>query len=62
MIYIAMNIVYCKISSLEQAGIAKRQAAANYLQALEELDLLEVIKVGKENYYINKKLFKILKL
>lgn len=53
--------VYCKISSIEQAGIAKRQAAANYLQALEELGLLEVIKVGKENYYINKKLFKIIK-
>lgn len=53
--------VYCKISFLEKAGIAKRQTAASYLQTLEKLGLLEVIKIGKENYYINKKLFKIMK-
>jgi len=53
--------VYCKISFLEKSEIAKRQTAANYLQTLESLGLLGVIKIGKENYYINKKLFKILK-
>lgn len=53
--------VYCKIGFLEKSGIAKRQTAANYLQTLESLGLLGVIKIGKENYYINKKLFKILK-
>ncbi|OGT06861.1 MAG: hypothetical protein A2103_03815 [Gammaproteobacteria bacterium GWF2_41_13] len=53
--------VYCKIGFLEQAGIAKRQTAASYLQVLEGLGLLEVIKIGKENYYMNKSLLKILK-
>lgn len=53
--------VYCKISFLEKAGIAKRQTAAGYLRTLEELGLLNVIKIGKDNYYINKKLFNIIK-
>jgi len=53
--------VYCKISSIEQAGIVKRQRAAVYLQTLQDLGLLDVVKGGKENYYINKKLFEILK-
>lgn len=53
--------VYCKVSFLDKAGIAKRQAAASYLQTLEKLGILEIVKMGKENYYINKKLYKILK-
>jgi len=52
---------YCKTSFVEQAGIAKRQTAAAYLKALEKMGLLEVIKMGKENFYINKKLVQILK-
>jgi Fic family protein len=51
---------YCKIRFLEEAGLAKRQTAATYLQALEELGLLQSIKMGSEKYYINKKLVKIL--
>jgi Fic family protein len=52
---------YCKGQFLENAGIAKRQTAANYLQTLEEIGLLQKLKKGKENYYINKKLVEILK-
>lgn len=51
---------YCKIRFLEDAGLAKRQTAAMYLQTLEELDLLKSIKIGSEKYYINKQLLKIL--
>jgi Fic family protein len=51
---------YCKIRFLEEAGIAKRQTAAIYLQTLEELGLLKSIKIGLEKYYINKNLMKIL--
>jgi hypothetical protein len=36
------------------------KTAANYLRILEKLGLLRLVKVGKENYYINKRLFKIL--
>lgn len=51
---------YCKIRFLEEAGLAKRQTAATYLQTLENLGLLHSIKIGLEKYYINKSLMKIL--
>lgn len=51
---------YCKIRFLEEAGLAKRQTAALYLQTLEELGLLQSIKIGQEKYYVNKNLIKIL--
>lgn len=53
---------YCKIQFLIDAGIAKRQSAARYLQALESIGILNNMKIGRENYYINKNLVKILKL
>jgi len=52
---------YCKISSLEDAGIAKRQTASEYLQKLEKIGLLKSIKVGKETLYVNKKFYSLLK-
>jgi Fic family protein len=51
---------YCKIRFLEEAEIAKRQTAAVYLQTLEELGILQSVKIGSEKYYINKNLMKIL--
>lgn len=51
---------YCKSRFIEEAGIAKRQTAATYLKALEDLQLLKGIKAGREQYYINEKLTKIL--
>jgi len=44
---------YCRISDLVKAGIAKRQAASVYLKALVENGLLEEVKAGRENLYIN---------
>lgn len=51
---------YCKIRFLEEAQIAKRQAASGYLQKLEEIGVLRSIKKGREHYYINDELVKIL--
>lgn len=51
---------YCKIRFLEDEGLAKRQTAALYLQALEEIGLLRCIKIGREQYFINEELIKIL--
>lgn len=51
---------YCKIRFLEEAGIAKRQTGAAYLQTLEKLGLLKSVKKGREQYYINEVLIKIL--
>jgi len=45
---------------LVDAGIAKRQAAADYLKKLEEIGVLSSHKVGKENLYLNTKLYEIL--
>ena len=52
---------YCKVKFIEDAALAKRQAASDYLKVLEELGLLENVKVGRERYYINTVLVDILK-
>ena len=44
---------YCKISMLEQAGIAKRQTASIYLKELAGIGILRSIKIGRDVYYIN---------
>jgi len=50
---------YCKIKFLEYHGIAKRQAASEYLKALEQVGILESKKVGKEVLYLNRRLYDI---
>ena len=42
------------------AGVAKRQTAAVYLKALVAEGLLEEVKVGRENLYINPALLGLL--
>jgi Fic family protein len=51
---------YVKIKTLEKNNIAKRQTASVYLQQLAKENILDPIKVGKEIYYINKKLMDII--
>ena len=51
---------YCKIRFLEEHGIAKRQTASLYLQTLESLGLLRAQRMGRELYYINDPLFRLL--
>jgi Fic family protein len=51
---------YTKAQFLVDAGIVKRQAAAEYLKILEEIGVLSSQKVGKENLYLNTKLYEIL--
>lgn len=52
---------YCRISDLVQAGIAKRQAASVYLKALADNGLLQEVKAGRENLYINPALLALLR-
>ncbi len=52
---------YCKIQFIVDRGIAKRQTAAEYLKQLEKIGILKKKKVGKENLFLNKKLYEILK-
>lgn len=51
---------YIKIKILEEKGIAKRQSASAYLQKLAIAGILRPLKIGKEIYYINAALMKIL--
>lgn len=52
---------YCRIANLVEADIAKRQTASEYLKKLTEIKVLQEIKVGRENLYINRKLLILLK-
>lgn len=51
---------YCRIRFLEQRGIAKRQTASSYLRDLADAGLLRPLKVGREMYYINERLLRVL--
>ncbi|MFH0992512.1 MAG: Fic/DOC family N-terminal domain-containing protein [bacterium] len=51
---------YTKGQFLVDAGLAERKTAAVYLKALEEAGILKKQKVGKENLYLNKKLYALL--
>ncbi len=51
---------YCRISDLVDSGVAKRQTAAVYLKAMVSEGLLEEVKVGRENLYINPALLALL--
>jgi Fic family protein len=51
---------YCKIKFVEDAGRVTRQTASAYLKALSEMGILRPHKVGREIYFINDRLFKVL--
>ena len=51
---------YTKAQFLVDAGIVQRQAAADYLKRLEAIGVLSIQKVGRENLYLNTKLYEIL--
>ncbi len=51
---------YCRIQFIEEARIAKRQTASAYLQKLAVMGILEPLKVGREIYYINHELLRLL--
>ena len=51
---------YCRIGNVVDAGIAKRQAASEYLKRLCEIDVLEEIRAGREKLFVNKRLLKLL--
>jgi Fic family protein len=42
------------------AGIAKRQTAAEYLKELEKIGVLRSQKAGKEKLYLNVRLYELL--
>lgn len=61
LIDVLYTLPYCKIASVEKAGIVKRQTAGEYLKKLSEIGVLEPFKVGKEVLYLNSEFYDILK-
>jgi Fic family protein len=51
---------YTKGQFLVEAGIAKRQTAAQYLRELERIGILKAKKIGKETLYLNVALYELL--
>jgi Fic family protein len=51
---------YTKGQFLVDAGIAKRQTAAEYLKELERIGILQAHKIGKETIYLNMALYELL--
>jgi cell filamentation protein, protein adenylyltransferase len=51
---------YTKGQFLVDAGIAKRQTAAEYLKELEKIGVLKAKKIGRETLYLNGKLYDLL--
>lgn len=49
-----------RISSLVDAGIAKRQAASEYLKELVDIGVLQEQKAGREKLFINPRLMRLL--
>lgn len=52
---------YSKINYVVQRKIASREAAGKYLSTLSNLGILKIYKFGKENLYLNVKLYNLLK-
>ena len=51
---------YCRIGTLVDKGIAKRQAASTYLKALADIGVLEEEKVGRDKVFIHRKYMELL--
>lgn len=51
---------HCKISIVERKFACSRMTATRYLNAIAALGLLEKVKIGRENYYINRDLIELL--
>lgn len=51
---------YCKVKFLVDRGIAKRQTAAEYLRELEDIGILKSKQVGRENLFLNTRLYELL--
>jgi len=52
---------YCKNGFVEKAIGVERKAASRYLHQLDEIGVLDIKKIGRENIFINKKLMELLR-
>jgi Fic family protein len=52
---------YCKTKFLEDKGFGTRHTTTSYLRALEGIGILQSQKIGRELYFINRRLLNVLK-
>ena len=52
---------YCKVSFLVEKGLYERRTAMKYLRHLEHLGILKGVVRGKQNLFINTRLYELLK-
>jgi Fic family protein len=62
LVSLIFELPYSRISSLTDAGIAKRQTASVYLKQLAEIGVLQEVSVGKEKLFVHPKLLQLLTL
>lgn len=60
LVNLIFELPYCRIGSLAEAGIAKRQTASQYLKQLVEIGVLVEMAVSKEKLFIHPKLMQLL--
>lgn len=60
LVNLIFELPYCRIASLTEAGIAKRQTASEYLKQLVEIGVLEEMSASKEKLFIHTKLMQLL--
>lgn len=60
LVSLIFELPYSRISSLADAGIAKRQTASVYLKQLAEIGVLKEVSVGKEKLFVHPKLLQLL--
>lgn len=57
---VIFNLPYCRISTLTEAGIAKRQTASVYLKQLAEIGVLKDVPTPKEKLFLHPRLLHLL--
>ena len=60
LVSLLFELPYCRISSVIEAGIAKRQTASQYLKQLVKVGVLTEVDAGKEKLFIHPKLMSLL--
>jgi Fic family protein len=61
LIALLFKLPYCRIADVVEAGIAKRQTAAVYLQSLTQAGILNSQERGREKLFLNHRLIALLK-
>lgn len=60
LVSLIFELPYCRISSLTEAGIAKRQTASQYLKQLVDIGVLVEAPATKEKIFVHPKLMQLL--